>query len=308
MDLKVVLGKDSRKLALKNPILAASGTFGSGLEFQSFGDIRVLGGICVKGISLYPIRGNSCPRIAETPAGMLNAIGLQNEGVENFLTKTLPGLPWRETAIIANIYASSVEEFGELAAAFAFEERIAAIEINVSCPNVSSGGAIFGSNARICAAVVDAVRKNAPDKFIIVKLSPNVTDITAIAKSVEQAGADCISCINTLSGMAIDARSRRPLLGNIVGGLSGPAIKPVALRCVWQVYQTVKIPVIGIGGISNCRDIIEFALAGAVAVQVGTANFSCPDSIFKLVNNLPETLRVFGVKHFSELTGALKLD
>lgn len=305
MELSVNLGNG---LTLKNPVIAASGTFGSGLEFSRFGDLSSLGGISVKGLSLKPRPGNPTPRIAETAAGMLNSIGLQNDGVEAFLADKLPLLPWRQVAIIANIYGAEIAEFGELASRLNDVAGVAALEINVSCPNVAAGGALFGASSQICAEVVALVRKNAPAKHIIVKLSPNVTDIAEIARSAEAAGADSLCCINTLLGMAIDARSRRPLLANLVGGLSGPAIKPVALRCVWQVSRAVKIPVIGCGGIVSPEDIIEFLLAGASAVQVGTANFMRPDACFRLVEALPEALAGAGAKTVAELVGALRLD
>lgn len=308
MDLSVKLKGQQHDLTLKNPVIAASGTFGSGLEYSPFGNLASLGGISVKGISLKPRQGNPPPRIAETPAGMLNSVGLQNDGVESFLDKKLPYLPFRETAIIANIYASSIEEFGQLATILNSEEGIAALEVNVSCPNVSAGGLAFGADAAMCARVVEKVRTNAPNKYLIIKLTPNVTDIAQIAKSAEAAGADSISCINTLLGMAIDANTRRPLLANIVGGLSGPAIKPVALRCVWQVFKAVTIPVLGLGGIVQTSDILEFLLAGASAIQVGTANFMRPDNIFKMVEELPKALMEAGAESPSALTGALLTD
>lgn len=308
MDLSVTLKGQSRDLTLKNPVIAASGTFGSGLEYASFGNLASLGGISVKGISLKPREGNPPPRIAETPAGMLNSIGLQNDGVEAFLEKKLPLLPYRETAIIANIYAPTVEEFGELAAILNAEEGIAALEVNVSCPNVAAGGLAFGADPLMCARVTEAARKNAPDKHIMVKLTPNVTDIAQIARSAEAAGADSVSCINTLSGMAVNAKTRRPMLANIIGGLSGPAIKPVALRCVWQTSRAVGIPVIGLGGIVHTSDILEFLLAGASAIQVGTANFMRPDGIFKLVEELPGALREAGAESPASLSGALITD
>lgn len=308
MDLAVTLKGQRHNLTLKNPVIAASGTFGSGLEFQAYGDLATLGGISVKGISLRGRSGNPSPRIVETPAGMLNAIGLQNDGCEAFITKKLPLLPWRQTAIIANIYAASVTEFGELAARLNDAEGIAALEVNISCPNVAAGGAQFGADPKMCAAVTRAVVENAPALPVIVKLSPNVTDIATIAKAAEDAGADSLSCINTITGMAIDAGTRRPRLANIVGGLSGPCIKPVALRCVWQVARAVKIPVIGLGGICTTTDIVEFLLAGAAAIQAGTANFMRPDACFQLVRDLPKCLAEHGAASASELTGALKLD
>lgn len=308
MDLNVTLQGQSHSLKLKNPVIAASGTFGSGLEFSPFGSLNQLGGISVKGISLKPRAGNPPPRIAETPSGMLNAVGLQNDGVETFITSKLPLLPYGETAIIANIYASTVEEFGELSAILNVHSAIAALEINVSCPNVAAGGIAFGADPRMCGKVTETVRRMAPDKHIIVKLTPNVTDIRLIAKSAEDAGADSIACINTLLGMAIDAHTRKPLLANITGGLSGPAIKPVALRCVWQVSSAVKIPVIGLGGIVSTEDVLEFLLAGATAVQVGTANFMRPDSIFRIVEGLPKALENAGAHSPAELTGKLIID
>lgn len=307
MDLNVTLaGRHS--LVLKNPIIAASGTFGCGLEFRPFGELATLGGIAVKGISLLPRPGNNGQRIIETPAGMLNSIGLQNDGVDSFLANKLPALPWRQTAIIANIYAASVEEFGELAARLNDVEGIAGLEVNVSCPNVAAGGALFGSSPKLCAAVTASVVKNAPAKHVIVKLSPNVTDIALIARSAEDAGADSVACINTLTGMAINHKTRRPMLGNVIGGLSGPAIKPVALRCVWQVSCAVKIPVIGIGGIVSAADVVEFLLAGASAVEVGTANFMRPDACFRLVEALPAAIAECGADSVAAITGALILD
>lgn len=307
MDLSISLAS-AQPLFLKNPVIAASGTFGNGGEFAPFGNLAELGGISVKGISLKPRDGNPMPRIAETAAGMLNCIGLQNDGVNAFLNEKLPNLPWSETAIIANIYGATPEEFGELATILNACEGIAALEVNVSCPNVAAGGAQFGADPRACAAVTRSVRLNAPQKHVMVKLSPNVTDIAEIAKAAEAAGADSISCINTLLGMAIDAKTRRPMLSKIVGGLSGPAIKPVALRCVWQVANAVKIPVIGLGGITCATDIVEFLLAGASAIQVGTANFMRPDICFRLVQELPAALARIGADSAAEIIGALSVD
>lgn len=303
--LAVTLKGQRKNLSLKNPVIAASGTFGSGLEFKPYGDLASLGGISVKGLSLTPRPGNASPRIIETVGGMLNAIGLQNGGAENFIKEKLPLLPWRETAIIANIYATSPEEFGELAARCNEAEGIAALEVNVSCPNVAAGGAAFGSSPELCAAAVKAVTAHAPDKHVMVKLSPNVTDIAAIARSAEDAGADSLSLINTLLGMAIDLKNRRPSLANGVGGLSGPCIKPVALRCVWQAYKAVKIPIVGLGGITAPEDVLEFFLAGASAVQVGTANFMRPDACFRLIEALPNCLAAHGADNIASLTGAL---
>ncbi len=299
--------KGPKPLVLKNPIIPASGTFGYGLEFASYGDLSKLGGIVVKGLSLKARAGNKTPRIAETTSGMLNAVGLQNDGVESFIKDKLPRLPWKETAIIANIYATEPQEFAELANILCAEEGVAALEVNISCPNVKEGGILFGQDARLAALVTEAVCKVAKDKYVIIKLSPNVTDIASIAKAVEGAGAHAVSCINTLAGMAIDLSTRKPLLANIIGGLSGPAIKPVALRCVWQVAQAVKIPVIGLGGINTCVDVLEFILAGAHAVQVGTANFIQPDICFKMIEELPSICTQYGIESLDELRGSLKI-
>ena len=296
-----------RPLFLKNPILTASGTFGYGADFAPYGDLTSLGGIIVKGLSLVPRAGNPTPRIAETAAGMLNAVGLQNDGVESFVRDKLPHLPWRDVPIIANIYATAPEDFAELGAILGAEEGVAALEVNISCPNVKEGGVLFGQDPKLAAAVTSAVRKAAPNKPLIVKLSPNVTDITAIARAAEDAGADILSCINTLSGMAVDLRTRRPRLANIIGGLSGPAIKPVALRCVWQVCRAVNIPVIGLGGISCAEDVLEFILVGAHAVQIGTANFMRPDFAFDVVKELPAVCERLGVSSLEELRGTLKV-
>ncbi|MDR3361556.1 MAG: dihydroorotate dehydrogenase [Desulfovibrio sp.] len=308
MDISVTLRGQTRNLVLKNPVLTASGTFGNGLEFTPYGDLASLGGIVVKGLSLEPRPGNPCPRIVETVAGMLNAVGLQNDGVEVFCREKLPALPWREVAVIVNIYAASVDEFARLAARLDGEEGVAALEVNVSCPNVAQGGALFGQDPLQAAAVTRAVREAAPRKHVMVKLSPNVTDITRIARAVQDAGADSISCINTVLGMAVDLPARRPALANVVGGLSGPAIKPVALRCVWQVARAVKIPVVGVGGIVCARDALEFILAGARAVQVGTGSFIRPDCAFSLAAELPAACEQFGVTSLDELRGSLRLD
>ena len=305
--LAVTLKGQQVDLHLKNPVLTASGTFGYGQEFAPYGDLATLGGFIVKGLSLLPRHGNPCPRVAETPAGMLNAVGLQNDGVEHFCQHTLPLLPATQTAVIANIYAASVDEFGELAARLNREPGVAALEINISCPNVKEGGVQFGQDPGMAAAVTRSVRHNAPAKHIIVKLSPNVTDITVMARAVEDAGADSISCINTLLGMAVDVRSRRPRLANVVGGLSGPAIKPVALRCVWQVCRAVDIPVIGIGGITSCEDMLEFMLVGASAVEVGTASFMRPDAAFAMAAALPQACAELGIGNLAQWRGSLQL-
>lgn len=301
MDLRVELPG----LSLKNPVMTASGTFGYGLEFAPYGDLRTLGAIVVKGLSLKPREGNPMPRIAETPSGMLNAIGLQNYGVERFVKTLLPALPWNETPIVANLYACDEEEFGELASVLAAEEGVAALEVNISCPNVKAGGVLFGQDPALAAKVTEAVKKRAGKKPVMVKLSPNVADIAQMARAVESAGADILSLINTLTGMAVDVRARKPRLANVVGGLSGPAIKPVALRCVWQASRAVKIPVVGIGGIASALDVLEFILVGAHAVQVGTANFLRPDFSFRLVEELPSLARDMGVKDLEAFRGSL---
>lgn len=306
MNTSVTLNNGLRPLVLKNPILSASGTFGYGTEFAPYGDITELGGIIVKGLSLKPRIGNNLPRIAECASGMLNAVGLQNDGVESFIARKLPLLPWQEVPVIANIYGTSPAEFHDLAAILGSEEGIAALEVNISCPNVHEGGVLFGQDPHMAAQVVQAVKRGAGNKPIIVKLSPNVTDITVIARAVEEAGADALACINTLTGMAVDLPTRRPLLANIVGGLSGPAIKPVALRCVWQVCNAVKIPVIGVGGITCADDVLEFILVGAHAVEIGTANFSDPQTIFRIARELPGRCEYHNISSLDEFRGSLK--
>jgi len=300
-------GRNGNALNLKNPVLSASGTFGMGTEFAPYGDITRLGGIVVKGLSLTPRPGNPVPRIAETPCGMLNAVGLQNDGVESFIRDKLPGLPWQDVPIIANIYATNAEDFGTLAGILADVEGVAALEVNISCPNVREGGILFGQAPGMAAKVTESVKAAAGEKPVIVKLSPNVTDIVEIARAVEDAGADALSCINTLSGMAVDVENRRPLLANIIGGLSGPAIKPVALRCVWQVCRAVSIPVIGVGGVASARDVLEFLLVGASAVQVGTANFSDPCTIFRIVEELPALCDQLDIKDLASFRASLKV-
>ncbi len=301
------LAVDFAGLSLKNPILTASGTFGYGAEFARFGDLAALGGIVVKGLSLKPRDGNPMPRIAETAAGMLNAIGIQNMGARRFVEERLPRLPWKEVPILANLYACSDGEYAELAGYLAAQEGVAALEVNISCPNVAEGGALFGADSKAAARVTEAVARAAGTKPVIVKLSPNVTDIAEIARAVVDAGAHGLSLINTLTGMAVDARTRRPRLANVVGGLSGPAIKPVALRCVWQVCRAVKVPVMGMGGIVTAEDVLEFLLVGATAVQVGTANFIRPDAAFRLVEELPILMQKWGIGSLDEYRGSLKL-
>ena len=294
-------------LQLKNPVMTASGTFGSGLEFAPYGNLTELGAIVVKGLSLKPRAGNPTPRIAETPSGMLNAIGLQNPGIDNFLSETLPLLPWREVPVIVNLYAQSEQDFAELAALLSQVQGVAGVEVNISCPNVKEGGLQFGQCSKAASKVTEAVRQNAGNKFVIVKLSPNVADIAEMARAVEQAGAQIISCINTITGMAVDLQSRKPRLANIVGGLSGPAVKPVALRCVWQVCKAVNIPVIGIGGVTCPEDVLEFIMVGAHAVQVGTANLLRPDASFKIARELPEAMQRLGIDSLEEFRASLKI-
>ena len=306
LSVQLPLSSSVRPLCFKNPVLTASGTFGYGLELMPYMDLNTLGGIVVKGLSLKPRCGNPLPRIAETASGMLNAVGLQNDGVDAFINEKLPLLPWRETPIIANLYATTPEDFAELALHLSGEAGVAALEVNISCPNVRQGGLLFGQDPKLAAGVVAAVKGHAGKTPVIVKLSPNVTDIAAIASAVEDAGADAISCINTLSGMAVDIRSRRPKLANVIGGLSGPAIKPVALRCVWQVCQAVSIPVIGVGGIASAQDVLEFLLVGAHAVEIGCATFSRPDAAARIAEELPALCRELGISDLNAFRGSLK--
>lgn len=299
-DLRVTLGP----LKLANPVLTASGTFGYGLEFADFVDLSRLGGVVVKGISLKPRPGNPPPRIAETPSGMLNAIGLENVGAERFLTDKLPPLLQRGAVVIVNILGDTVEEYGELARMLSAASGIAALEINISCPNVKEGGMAFGTDPLTAAQVVAEVRKNS-SLPLITKLSPNVTSIARIARAVVDAGTDIVSCINTVSGMAVDPFSRRPRLANVVGGLSGPAIKPIALRCVYEVVQAVPCPVIGIGGIRTALDALEFLLVGASAVQIGTANFIRPSSGMDILDGMERFLRRQGFAAVTDYIGTL---
>lgn len=294
-------------IEMKNPVMTASGTFGYGLEFTELLDLGQLGGIIVKGLALKPTPGNPPPRIIETPCGMLNAIGLENIGIEAFIKDKLPLLKPFPTPVIVNIYGKTVEEYVALAERVENEPDIAGIEVNISCPNVKAGGVAFGVDRCAAADVVSMVRRHTT-KPLMVKLSPNVTDIADIARSVEGAGADAVSLINTITGMAIDIRTRRPVLGNITGGLSGPAIKPVALRMVWQVAGAVKIPVIGIGGIVTAEDAIAFLIAGATAVQVGTANFVNPRATVDIIEGIESFMEKENIAHIRELTGSLKTE
>ena len=295
-----------RGLAIKNPVMTASGTFGYGLEYGDFIDLNRLGGVLVKGTTLHPRQGNPYPRMAETPSGMLNAVGLQNKGVDYFCEHIYPTISGYDTAMIVNVSGSQVEDYIETAEKINALERIPAIELNISCPNVKEGGMAFGVTCAGAASVVRAVRA-VYDKTLIVKLSPNVTDITEIARAVEAEGADSISMINTLLGMAIDAEKRRPVLSTITGGLSGPAVKPIALRMVWQTAQAVKVPIIGMGGIASPTDAIEFLLAGASAVEVGTYNFVDPSVTTQIVDGIEDYMRRHGFTDIQDLIGALQI-
>jgi len=295
-----------RGLTIKNPVMTASGTFGYGLEYGDFIDLNRLGGVLVKGTTLHPRQGNPYPRMAETPSGMLNAVGLQNKGVDYFCEHIYPTISGYDTAMIVNVSGSPVEDYIETAEKINALERIPAIELNISCPNVKEGGMAFGVTCAGAASVVRAVRA-VYDKTLIVKLSPNVTDITEIARAVEAEGADSISMINTLLGMAIDAEDRRPVLSTITGGLSGPAVKPIALRMVWQTAQAVKVPIIGMGGIASATDAVEFLLAGASAVEVGTYNFVDPSATTQIVDGIEDYMHRHGFTDIQDLIGALQI-
>ena len=299
-DLKVKIGP----LELKNPVMTASGTFGYGREYASLLDLNELGAIVVKGLSLKPRAGNPPPRIVETPCGMLNAIGLANIGIENFINDKLPELRGLDTQVIVNIYGHHLDEYGELAAALKGVDGVAAIEVNISCPNVAQGGMAFGVDPAVAARVTERVLDQT-DKPVIVKLSPNVTDIRVIARAVEKAGAHALSLINTLTGMVVDVEKRSPVLANVTGGLSGPAIRPVAVHMVYQVAQTVKIPVIGMGGIMDWRDAMEFLIAGARAVQVGTANFVNPLATVQIVEGLRRFCEEKDIVRIGDVIGSL---
>lgn len=292
-------------LDLKNPVLTASGTFGYGLEFADFIDLNRLGGFIVKGTTLHPREGNDYPRMAETPSGMLNCVGLQNKGVDYFCEHIYPQLKDIDSNVLVNVSGSSPEDYAECAARIDALDHIPGIELNISCPNVKDGGMAFGVTCEGAASVVRAVRQRY-HKTLIVKLSPNVTDIASIAKAVEGEGADSVSLINTLMGMSIDIERRKSRLSIGTGGLSGPCVKPVALRMVWQVARAVNIPVVGLGGIMNAADAIEFLMAGATAVEIGTANFIDPTTTIRVIDGMNEWLDSHGVKDVHEIIGCLK--
>ena len=294
------------ELKLKNPVMTASGTFGYGEEFMDFIDIARIGGIIVKGTTIHKREGNPYPRMAETPSGMLNAVGLQNKGVNYFVRHIYPRIKDIKTNIIVNVSGSAIEDYVQTAEIINELVNIPAIELNISCPNVKQGGMAFGVSAQGAESVVKAVR-SVYKKTLIVKLSPNVTDITEIARAVEYSGADSVSLINTLLGMAIDAERRKPILSTITGGLSGAAVKPIALRMVWQVAKAIKIPVIGLGGIMNWKDAIEFFLAGATAIQIGTANFIDPTVTLKVIAGIDEYLERHKCKSIKDIIGALEV-
>ncbi len=302
-DLAVKIGS----LTLQNPVMTASGTFGYAREFENLMNLHRLGAVIVKGISLHPRSGNPPPRIVETSCGMLNAIGLENVGVDRFIVEKMAYLGGLSIPVIVNILGDSIEEYAEITEKISMVPEISAIEVNISCPNVKKGGVAFGTQPQMAAAVTEAVVKKSKVP-VIVKLSPNVTDVAEIAKAVEGAGADAVSLINTLIGMAIDLKSRKPKLANVIGGLSGPAIKPVALRMVYQVAQKVSIPIIGIGGIESVEDALEFMLAGATAIQVGTANFVNPRASEEIVDGLGRYVMDERLMSIRELIGALELE
>lgn len=291
---------------LRNPVMTASGTFGYGQEFAEYVDLEKIGAFVTKGLSLKPRAGNPTPRIVETPGGMLNAIGLQNVGIDAFIEKKVPFLRSVNTPAIANFFGNTIDEYAELAGRLDAIPEIAALEVNISCPNVKQGGIVFGTDPKCAADVVSACRR-AAKKPLIVKLSPNVTDVVAMAQACADAGADSLSLINTLTGMAIDLGRRKPVLANITGGFSGPAIKPIALRMVWQVARAVKLPIVGIGGIMNATDALEFILAGATAVQVGTASFINPGAAGEIAAGMEKWLIENGIASVNELIGALEI-
>ena len=300
----VNLGVNIGGLNLKNPVLTASGTFGYGEEFADFIDLNRLGGFVIKGTTINHREGNPYPRMAETPSGMLNAVGLQNKGVDYFIENIYPRIKDVDSHVFVNVSGATIDDYVAVCEKLAALDKINAIEVNISCPNVKQGGMAFGTTCEGAAQVTKAVRKAFP-KTVIIKLSPNVTDITEIARAVEAEGADSVSLINTLLGMAIDVERQRPYLSTITGGLSGPAVRPVAVRMVWQVAKTVNIPVIGLGGIMNGRDAIEFMLAGASAIQVGTANFVDPSVTMKIIDYMEDYCLRHGVKDINEIVGMI---
>lgn len=293
-------------LNFKNPVLTASGTFGYGEEFADFIDLNRLGGFIVKGTTLHPRQGNPYPRLAETPSGMINAVGLQNKGVAYFIDHIWPRIKGYDTNVIVNLSGSSVEGYREGARLLNEVDGLDCIELNISCPNVKAGGMTFGTQPEMAAQVVRAVRE-AFSKVLIVKLTPNVTSVAEIAKAVEDAGADAVSLINTVLAMAVDAERQKPILSTVTGGLSGAAVKPIALRCVWQVYHAVQIPIVGLGGIMNATDAVEFMLCGARAIEVGTANFIDPAVTVKIADGINEYLDRHGCKNVNEIIGGLKI-
>ncbi len=300
MNLSVHIGR----LRLKNPVMTASGTFGYGEEYSEFVDIGSLGAIVTKGLSLLPREGNPPPRIVETPAGMLNAIGLQNIGVKRFIEEKLPFLRRFDVPVIVNFFGDSVQEYVEAAAVLSGAEGVHGLEMNISCPNKQAGWLVFGTDPDVTSEVVGAVRK-VTGLPLIVKLSPNVTDISLMARAAQDAGADALSLINTITGMAIDIETRRPKLANITGGLSGPAVKPIGIRMVWEVCRAVEIPVIGMGGIMDAADAIEYILAGATAVAVGTANFVNPAATSEIISGIREYMEARGISDISSIKGGL---
>jgi dihydroorotate dehydrogenase (NAD+) catalytic subunit len=302
MNLEVCIGK----LKLKNPVMTASGTFGYGEEYVEFVDLNRLGAVVVKGLSLRPKEGNPTPRIVETPSGMLNSIGLQNIGIERFIEEKVPFLKQFNTSVIVNFFGDSIEEYVAAAEKLSCVDGIHGLEMNISCPNKQAGWSIFGTDPKVTHKVVRAVRKKT-ELTLIVKLSPNVTDIALMAKAAEDAGADAVSVINTITGMAIDIQTKKPVLANVRGGLSGPAIKPIAVRMVYEVKQAVKIPIIGLGGIMNSDDAIEFIIAGATAVAVGTANFVNPKATMEILDGITEYMKVHGIEDIGSLTGTVNL-
>lgn len=302
VDLSVEIGK----LKLKNPIMTASGTFGYGEEFANFIDLNRLGGIIVKGTTLHHREGNPYPRMAETPSGMLNAVGLQNKGVDYFIEHIYPRIKDLDTRVIVNVSGSCIDDYVAVCEKLSPLDKVAAVEINISCPNVKQGGMGFGTTCSGAESVTSAVRK-AYDGTMIVKLTPNVTDITEIARAVEAAGADAVSLTNTFLGMAIDVEKRKPMLSTITGGLSGPCIRPIAVRMVWQVANAVKVPVVGLGGIASGRDAIEFLLAGATAVQIGTANFVDPQVTVKAIDYIEDYLKRHQIASVRELIGGMEV-